>query len=190
MNQPAATRIRIQQQSNRLSIKIPVKKNVRAIVAVLLAAIPWALVLWLLVTRSQLHHTISYAPELYMAAIILWFGTGIAGYTFLSWMFFGRERIVVTPGHMLIEKPLVFYNRRNYYDLSQISDLKIGKEIYKAKESGIWVDRTRTILTFDYPGKQVIFGRGISPEEAEFILLQIAQSNLLPAGSIAATHQV
>jgi hypothetical protein len=42
----------------------------------------------------------------------------------------------------------------------------------------------------DYPDKQVTFGRGTSSEEAEWILLKIAQSGLLPAKAFAPTHHI
>jgi hypothetical protein len=183
-----SNRIRIQRNGHILTILIPVRKNFRAIIWVLSAAVPWVIILWVLVRRSQLNHTISWAPEAYLLAIILWFGVGIAGYTFLSWMFFGRERIVITPDQVLIEKPLVFYNRRNYYSIEEIQNLRAGKEIYKAREKGIWVDRERTIIQFDYPGKQVVFGRGISAEEAETIILAMAEQNLIPVKAFAPAH--
>jgi hypothetical protein len=190
MSSPQQNRIRFSLQADLLSIRIPVRKNVKAIGLVLLVSIPWALVLLFLVSRSLLHHTIPYAPQLYLLAILIWFGVGAAGYTFLSWMFFGRERVVLSKDQILIEKPLVFYNRRNYYRTADISELKVGREIYKARENGQWIDRERSIITFEYPGKQVIFGRGNTPEEAQLILLKMAQSGLLPTKSVATTHLV
>lgn len=105
-------------------------------------------------------------------------------------MFFGRERILINPDQMLIEKPLVFYNRRSYYLLHEISQLRVGREQYKARENGVWIDRERSILIMNYPDKQVTFGRGTSSEEAEWILLKIAQSGLLPAKAFAPTHHI
>lgn len=184
------SRIHIQLQRRQLTILVPVRKNIRIMLWVLLLAVPWAVFLWILVERLQLEHTIRWAPALYMVAILLWSVVGIAGYTVLSFMFFGREKILITPDQILIEKPLVFYNRRNYYKTSDISNLRVGREVYKAKEKGIWVDRERSILQMDYPGKKVSFARGTTPEEAEWILLKIAQSGLLSSRSFAATHQV
>ena len=186
----ATSRIYIKTLGNLLSIRIPVRRNVRAMVWVLMAAIPWAFVLFILVQRSQLVHAISWAPEAYLLAIVLWFGMGIAGYTFISWMFFGREHILLSSQQMLIEKPLVFYNRRNYYKTDQINGIKVGVEIFKARVKGEWVDRERTIITFDYPGKQVVFARGTSPSEAQEILLAIAKSGYIPAKSFATGHVV
>jgi hypothetical protein len=190
MSAPQPNRIRFSRQGEMLSIRIPVRKNAKAILLVVLTALPWIFILWFLVARSLLHHTIPWAPELYLLAILIWFGVGLAGYSFLSWMFFGRERIILSRSQILIEKPLVFYNRRNYYLTKDISDLRVGREVYKAREQGQWVDRNRTIITFQYPDKQVIFGRGTSPEEAQHILLHMAQSGLLPPGAIATAHVV
>lgn len=183
-------RVLIQKKGNTLVIRIPVRKNIKAMAAVIMAAVPWVLMLWWLVARSQLHHTISWAPKAYLLAIIIWFGVGIAGYTFLSWMFFGRERIMLADQQMLIEKPLVFYNRRSYYQTQFMTNLRIGKEIYKARENGVWVDRERTILLFDYPGKQVTFGRGTNAEEAEMVLLALARHGSLAPKTFAATHLI
>lgn len=176
--------------ADMLTVRIPVRKNIKAIALVLSASIPWALVLLFLVSRSLLQHTIPYAPALYLLAILIWFAVGVAGYTFLSWMFFGRERLVLSKEQLLIEKPLVFYNRRNYYRTADISELKVGREVYKAREKGEWIDRERSIITFEYPGKQVIFGRGTTPEEAQLILLKLVQSGFLPAKAVATSHEV
>lgn len=91
---------------------------------------------------------------------------------------------------MLVEKPLVFYSRRSYYFIEEISQLRVGREQYKARENGAWIIRERSILIMDYPDKKVTFGRGTSPEEAEWILLKIAQSGLLPTKAFAPTHHI
>lgn len=189
-NMSATSRIYIGNLGNLLSVRIPIRRNWRAMIWVLMAAIPWTLVLFILVQRSQLVHAISWAPLAYLLAIVLWFGVGIAGYTFISWMFFGREHILVSAQQVLIEKPLVFYNRRNYYKTEHIKGLKVGVEIFKAREKGVWIDRERTIITFEYPGKKVIFARGTSPKEAQEILLAIAKSGYVSADSFAADHVV
>ena len=67
------------------------------------------------------------------------------------------EKIILQTSNLT--KPLVFYNRRSYYLLHEISQLRVGREQYKARENGVWIDRERSILIMDYPDKQVTFGR-------------------------------
>ncbi|HUH73434.1 MAG TPA: hypothetical protein VLZ75_03405 [Chitinophagales bacterium] len=157
---------------------------------VFLMAIPWAFILWLIIEKTFSTDSSFWLKIVSILSILIWSGLGVLGYTILSFMFFGRERILINRDQMLIEKPLVFYNRRSYYFLQQISQLRVGREQYKARENGIWVIRERSILIMEYPDKQVTFGRGTSPEEAEWILLKIAQSGFLPTTSFAPTHHI
>lgn len=186
----STSRIHIHLQSRQLTILVPVKKNKKLMIWVFLSTLPWVFVLWSIIEKLYIPDAGFWWKVMTLSAILIWSAVGIAGYTVLSFMFFGREKIFITPDQMLIEKPLVFYNRRNYYLTKDISQLKLGRELYKARENGVWIDRERSILLFEYPDKQVSFARGTSPEEAEWILLKIAQSGLLPVHAFAPTHQV
>ncbi len=157
---------------------------------VFLSAIPWVLVLWGIVEKLYQPDAGFWWKLLSLLIILSWSAVGVAGYTVLSFMFFGREKILITQSQMLIEKPLVFYNRRNYYLAKDISNLRVGREEYKARENNEWITRERSILLMDYPEKHVAFARGTSAEEAEWILLKIAQSGLLPSKAFAPMHQV
>lgn len=183
-------RIHIHMNNRQLTILVPVRKNKKLMTWVFLSAIPWVLILWTVVEKLYIPDGGFWWKLFSLLIILSWSAVGVAGYTVLSFMFFGREKIFITPEQMLVEKPLVFYNRRNYYLAQNISNLRVGREQYKARENGIWIDRERSILQMDYPDKQVAFARGTSPEEAEWILLKIAQSSLLPTEAFAGTHHI
>jgi hypothetical protein len=183
-------RIKVFKDENKLSIHIPVKKNATMMLLVFLLTIPWILLMFILVKRSMLEHTIWFARAAYLLAIAAWSIPGIMGSAFLTWMFFGRERILLSKEQLLVEKPLVFYNRRNYYENSNISEFRICQELYKAKEKGEWVDRIRTVIQFQTPEKEVTFGRGLSPEEAEFVLFQLSSCKWLKPTQFDNIHWV
>ncbi len=183
-------RIHIHLRNHQLQILVPVRKNKKLMMWVFLMSIPWGIILWLIVEETYSPEASFWWKIFFILSILSWSAIGVLGYTILSFMFFGRERILVNKKQMLIEKPLVFYNRRNYYLVPQISQLRVGREQYKARENGVWITRERSILIMDYPDKQVTFGRGTSPEEAEWILLKIAQSGLLPTQAFAPTHHI
>lgn len=186
----STNRIHIQMQNRQLTILVPVKKNKKLMTLVFLSTLPWVFVLWMIVDKIYTPDAHFWWKAMSLLAILIWSAVGVAGYTVLSFMFFGREKIFINSEQMLIEKPLVFYNRRNYYLLKDISLLRVGREQYKARENGVWVDRERSILQFEYPEKHVSFARGTTPEEAEWILLKIAQSGILPSTAFAPTHHV
>jgi hypothetical protein len=118
---------------------------------------------------------------------------GMAGASaFMYGLFFGRERIIVSNHEYLWLQTnrLVFFYRRNFYDVAGISNLRTDIEIYKANRNGSWVDETRTVIKFDTVSKLVTFARGISKEEAEFILLQLAKSSYLKKEQFAVEQKI
>ncbi|HPN18259.1 MAG TPA: hypothetical protein PK546_01895, partial [Chitinophagales bacterium] len=106
------------------------------------------------------------------------------------WLFFGRERILINHEYLITDKPLVFFYRRNFYDVAGISNIRTDIEVYKANRNGSWVDETRTVIKFDTVNKLVTFARGISKEEAEFILLQLAKSSYLKKEQFAVEQKI
>lgn len=183
-------RIKVQRGEQQLTILIPVKKNIPVMAVVFLLALPWMLMLWFLVERSLLDHTIWFAKAAYLLAIGLWMIPGVMGSAFLTWIFFGRERIMLTRDQLLVEKPLVFYNRRNYYENASISEMRVSQELYKARIAGEWVDKSRTIIQFNTPNKVVTFGRGLTASEAEFILLEMGKQQWLKPMQFFSLHQI
>lgn len=183
-------RIHIHIQNRHLTILIPVKKNKKLMTWVLLSSIPWIWTMYFIVEKTYKPEKGLWWTVFTLLLILAWASIGVAGYTMLSFMFFGREKIHITPKQILVEKPLVFYNRRNYYLVKDISNLKASKELYQIKTAGEWVEKKRSVLRLDYPNKKVVFGRGITQTEAEWILLKIAQSNLLPTHVFAPMHQI
>lgn len=186
----SVSRIHINMQKRHLTILVPVKKNKKLMTWVLLTTIPWSIVLWLIIDKMYQLDSLFWWKAFTLLAIMIWSIIGLAGYTILSFMFFGREKILVSPKQILIEKPLVFYNRRNYYLIKDISNLRMGRELYKVRHEGEWLEKQRNILQMDYPQKQVSFARGVSKEEAERILLKIAESGMVPVEAFAKIHQI
>ncbi len=185
-----AGRINIHMQKRQLTILVPVKKNRKLMMWIFLSAIPWVIFLWLIIDNLYRPESGFWWNIMTLLIIFFWSSAGLVGYTILSFMFFGREKILINPEQILIEKPVIFYNRRNYYLVHDVSNIRIGREIYKVHQDGEWKEKQRNILQMDYPDKQVIFCRGVSQEEAEWILLKIAQSNLIPIEKFNPIHQI
>lgn len=182
-------RLKVFNQKNLLEIRIPLKKNTTALVAMIFATLAWIFILFLFV-RLTLHlHYFWYKAGLILS-ILAWFGLGMAGASFFVWLFFGRERILLNKEFFITDKPLVFFYRRNFYNVSDISNLRTDIEIYKANRNGNWTDEHRTVIKFDTLSKHVTFARGIAKEEAEFILLQLAKSGFLEQKQFAEIHKI
>lgn len=171
-------RLKVLKRKNLLEMRIPVKKNTKALIAMIFATLAWIVALYILV-RITLSLEYFWFKAGLILAILGWFALGMAGASFFVWLFFGRERIVITKEYFITDKPLVFFYRRNFYDLSDISNIRTDIEIYKANRNGQWIDESRTVIKFDTTSKLVTFARGIAKEEAEFVLLQLAKSSYL-----------
>lgn len=184
-----SSRIRIRKNATHLDMYIRIKQNKKALMWVIAAALPWVFVLFL-IEKSLLASDAFILRALILLALLLWMAVGAAGCVFLIWLYFGRERIMVNDEHILIEKPLVIYNRRNYYPLLELSNIRIDRELYKVSRNGQWQDTYRTVLAFDTPSKHVFFGRGIEKSDAEFLLLQLASSGYLQKNQFATYQKV
>jgi hypothetical protein len=182
-------RVKVFNRKNLLEIRIPLKKNTTALIAMILATLAWTFILFFLVRVTLHFHYFWYKASLILA-IMGWFALGMAGASFFVWLFFGRERILVNNEFFITDKPLVFFYRRNFYDVTDISNLRTDIEIYKANRNGNWTDEQRTVIKFDTANKHVTFARGIAKEEAEYILLQLAKSAFLKKEQFAEEHKI
>ena len=173
-NSTYKNRVKVFSKKNLLEIRIPLKKNTTALIAMIFAAFAWIFALYVLVRVTLYLHYFWYKAGLILA-ILGWFALGMAGASFFVWLFFGRERILVNKEYFITDKPLVFFYRRNFYDVDTISNIRTDIEIYQANRNGNWIDESRTVIKFDTANKFVTIARGIAKEEAEFILLQLAK---------------
>jgi len=188
-NSTYKNRVKVFNKKNLLEIRIPLKKNTKALIAMILATLAWVFALYVLV-RITLHLHYFWFKAGLILAILGWFALGMVGASFFVWLFFGRERILLNKEFFITDKPLVFFYRRNFYDAVEISNLRTDIEIYKANRNGNWTDEHRTVIKFDTLNKHVTFARGIAKEEAEFILLQLAKSVYLKKEQFAEEHRI
>lgn len=188
-NQSIQHRIRVLRKIDFLEIRIPLKKNTTALIALILATIVWVIALFIVIriTLSVHHFWIKAALVL---AIGGWFALGMAGASTFIWLFFGRERIIISKEYLVTDKPLVFFYRRNFYDIAEISNIHVDVELFKVNRNGEWKDEQRTVIKFDTPEKQVTFARGIDKTEAENILLEMAKSTFLSKAQFAAEQKI
>lgn len=170
--------IRVLNSKNMLEIRIPIKKNTTALVALIFATIAWVFTLYILIHFIIPIKFIWYKLAL-LLAIVSWFALGMAGASMFIWLFFGRERIIVTKDFFITDKPLVFFYRRNFYKTKEISNMHVDIELYKVNRNNEWKDEQRTVIKFDTLNKHVIFGRGIEKEIAQNILMELAKSPFL-----------
>jgi hypothetical protein len=182
-------RIKFFTKSKLLEIRIPTKKNTTALIAMVFATMLWVFTLLVLVRVTLSLHYFWYKAGLILA-ISGWFSLGMAGASFFIWLFFGRERIIVTPDFLITDKPLVFFYRRNFYNLTSISNIRIDKELYKANRNGQWIDESRTVIKFDTSEKLVTLARGVNKTEAEAIVLELAKSAFFKKEQFAVDHKL
>ncbi len=183
-----SNRIKIIEKNDLLEIRIALKKNTAALVAMILATLAWVFVLFVFINITLRLHFFWYKAGMILA-ILSWFALGMAGASFFIWLFWGRERIIVSKDYFITDKPLVFFYRRNFYPISEVAQLRSDKEVYQVNRNGNWVEESRTVLKFETPDKQVIFARGIEKEEAEFILLQLAKRSELKKEQFAVVQK-
>ncbi len=184
LNSTHTNRVKVFNKKNLLEIRIPLKKNTKALIMMIAATLLWIIGLFILVGIT-LHLQYFWFKAGLILSILGWFALGMAGASFFIWLFFGRERILVNKEYFITDKPLVFFYRRNFYDIRSVSNIRTDIEIFKANRNGEWKDEIRTVIKFDTATKLVTFARGIAREEAEFILLQLAKSSYLKTEQFA-----
>ncbi|MEZ5004557.1 MAG: hypothetical protein R2730_16130 [Chitinophagales bacterium] len=171
-------RIASREIDNHLEVTIKVLRNPYVYVPLIFTALVWVVGLFFLTDKVLT----SYRTLIEMSiAGMLFFWLILGGLIFstLYWIFFGKERIIVTRDFVQTEKPIHLYKRKRAYPLRDVSNIRIDNELYKAKREGEWVDENRIVIKFSTPQKEVAFGRGLKPVEAEFILIELAKSNFL-----------
>lgn len=185
----AENRLKVLQNRDRLEIRIPIKKNIVVLVAMVLATLAWIFILFFFVRITLSLHFFWFKAGM-IFSILIWFILGMAGASFIVWLFFGRERIIVTAEYLITDKPLVFFYRRNFYAINDISNIRTDKEIYQVNRNGQWMDESRSVVKFDTAHKFVTMARGVVKEEAEQIVLLIAKSPFMRQEQFAIEHRV
>ncbi|MCP4121617.1 MAG: hypothetical protein GY751_07670 [Bacteroidetes bacterium] len=167
-------RIAIKVHDNYLEVSIKVLRNMYVIVPLVFSALIWMFGLAFLIDKVfQSYRTII---EMGIAGMLFfWLVLGGAIFSTLFWIFYGKERLIITEEMVMTEKPIHLYKRRRSYAISDIYNIRVAHELYKVRRNGIWEDDSRTILRFETPFKNVAFGRGITPEENELILVELAR---------------
>ncbi len=181
-------RIRIRQKKDLLEIRIPLKKNPMLLLLMLMATAAWCFALFISISVVLADHSFWIRAGI-LLSIGGWFVIGMAGASVFMWMFFGRERIVITGDYFITDKPLIFFYRRSFYDNKDIRNMRSDIEIFKVHRNNQWKDEQRIVLKFDTPDKTAIFARGIDAPQAEYILLAIARSGYLQPGQFATEHK-
>lgn len=189
LNTTYKNRVKVITKKNLLEIRIPLKKNTTALILMIFATLAWIFALFILVRLTLFVHHFWFKAGL-IVSILGWFALGMTGASFFVWLFFGRERILVSKDLFITDKPLVFFYRRNFYNIQDVSNLRTDIEIFKANRKGEWIDETRTVIKFETSHKQVTFARGIDKTEAEYILLALAKSAYLKKSQFAVEQKI
>ncbi|MFN8268294.1 MAG: hypothetical protein U0T31_09835 [Chitinophagales bacterium] len=179
-------RIKVFNRKKLLEIRIPTKKNTRALIVMIIAAMSWVFALLMLVRVALSLHYFWYKAGI-IFAISGWFFLGMAGASFFIWLFFGRERIIVTPHFLITDKPLVF--ARKFLRRAPLQHIVADKELYEANRNGQWIDESRTVIKFITLKKLVTMARGVNEVEAEAIVLELAKSDFLKKDQFAVEHK-
>lgn len=171
-------RIKIIEKKDYLEIRIALKKNIVALIGMILACAVWVFALFVFVNFTLRLDYFWFKAGM-LLGLLAWFALGMMGASFFIWLFFGRERIIVNSEYFITDKPLVFFYRRNFYPVEEVHQLRSDIEMYNVNRNGVWKEESRTILRFEIPEKQVTFARGVDTEEAEYILVQLAKRSKL-----------
>lgn len=162
---------------NYLAIRIPMKRSVKNLIILSLATASWSISLFFLIYFFTNKFNHAYGKYILVLSFIIWTIVGLIGASIFMWIFFGRERIIISKDYLITEKPLVFFYRRSFYNIKEISNIKIDKEIYRINRNNEWIEQYRTILKFDTPQKSPVFARNIDTKDAEYVLFLLAKSN-------------
>ncbi len=168
-------RVESQIVDDHLEVSVKVLKNPYVYIPLIVTMIVWFYGLSFLVEKVLL----SYRTLIEMGIagmLFFWLIVGGVIFSTLYWIFLGKEKIVVTHDFIQTEKAIHLYKRRRAYSLNQVSDIRVDNEMYKVKRNGVWKDENRVVVKFNTPNKEVTFGRGLTPDESEFILLQLSTS--------------
>lgn len=177
-------RISITNTKNIMRVRIPMNRNLVYISILIITTILWCFGLFMLTGLFLKLNNFYYKLSLFFVFLV-WNSIGLAGVSFFMWIFFGRERIVINKDYFITEKPLIFFFRRNIYNINEVSKIRIDKETFKINRNGTWVENQRTVLKFDTPKKHVVFARNIAVSDAEYILLLLAKCKYLKAEQFA-----
>jgi len=177
-------RIAIKVHNNYLEISIRVLRNMYVIVPLAFSALIWIFGLAFLIDKVFQSYTTMI--EMGIAGMLFfWLVLGGGIFSTLFWIFFGKERLIVTEEVLLTEKPIHLYKRKRAYAIKDVTNIRVAHELYKVRREGHWEDDTRTVLRFETPYKNVVFGRGIQPEETELILVELARCPYFEEGQFA-----
>lgn len=171
-------RVAVTSHHQYQEISIQLLRNYYVIIPLIIIALVWLLGLYYL--SEKVFVTYRTLIELGIAGMLFfWLILGGMIFSTLWWIFTGKEKIMVTSNNLQTEKPIHLYKRRRSYPLEGVYNIRIDRELFKVRRNGDWVDDQRIVIKFETPFKSVAFGRGLTIEEAEFILLELAKSENL-----------
>lgn len=171
-------RVKVTERQQYQEISIALLRNYYVIIPLIICAIVW--VFGFIFIAERVFRTYRTVIELGIAGMLFfWMIFGAAIFSTLYWIFRGKEKVMVTSHHIQTEKPIHLYRRRRSYALESVSNIRIDREVFKVRRNGEWVDDTRIVVKFETPNKSVTFGRALTQQEAEFILMELAKSEFL-----------
>ena len=171
-------RITVINFEDSLIISIKMLRNKYVIVPLLFTALVWVYGLFFLM--EKVFESFRTLIEMGIAGMLFfWFIPGFAIFSTLYWIFFGKEKLIVTEQYVQTIKPIHLYKRKRVYKMEDVVDIRVDREVFKVKRGEVWEDDFRTVLKFDTPYKRVTCGRGLTSDEAEFILLELAKTDFL-----------
>jgi hypothetical protein len=171
-------RVEVKLNQNYQEISIRLLRNYYVIVPLIIIALVWLLGFMFL--ADNVFKSYRTLIEFGIAGMLFfWLLLGGLIFSTLFWIFKGKEKVMVTSQHIQTEKPIHLYKRRRAYPLDEVYHIRLDRELFKVKRNGAWVDDQRVVIKFETPNKTVAFGRGITQQEAELIVLELAKNEYL-----------
>jgi hypothetical protein len=189
---PPEPRSKVVETVHGLSITVPARRQVFVVGFLSLWLIGWAMGEKYAV--GQLFDALrGYATDEPLGFLLLWLAIWTFGGAFallvVLWSIFGRERLVLTRGRLLLRRELLGLCRMRAYDLSQVRNIRVSpvhQGPFGWRSSGQSFGLGGGLVAFDYGSSTVRFADSIDEGEAEQLVSAITEHRLFPGSAPAA----
>ena len=170
---PAQPKASVEETSRGLEVSIPARRNVFITLFLGLWLCGWAVGEIMVPTSFFAKDASGPAVPFVAAWFAMWtLGGGFAIYAFF-WSLVGRERIVLSPATLSIQRELFGMGRVREYELVHVRDLRVAPSVYNPGDFRAGLQFWGVgggIIAFDHGATTIRFGAGLEEGEAKSIV--------------------